>query len=290
MNLIEIFNAPPQSYTSIFVIAEAGINHNGDIQIAKQMIETAKEVGCNAIKFQKRKIDLVYTPEFLAEKRDSPWGTTQYDQKFGLEFSDLDFIELKNLAEEIGIAFSASAWDLISLEFIESLKPIFHKVASAFITNIPFLQKVASYGRPTLVSTGMCNLDDIDRAVEIFRKANCPFMLMHSVSIYPAKNSELNLLMLKSLSLRYSVSVGYSGHESSVSPTITAAALGAKVIERHFTLDRSMYGSDQSASLEPDGMRKLVSSLSKYPDIIGDGVKRFPENEQIVAKKLRYWN
>ena len=289
MNLVELMSSRPKDLTDIYIIAEAGINHNGDIGIAKKLIDSAATIGCDAIKFQKRNIDKVYTQAFLAEPRNSPWGDTQRDQKLGLEFSNEQYLELALYAKEMKIDFSASAWDLDSLAFLETLQPPFHKVASAFITNENFLISVAKLGRPTFVSTGMCNFDAIDSAVKIFTKHNCPFMLMHTVSVYPAKLDSLNMRLIPVLEQRYGKPVGYSGHESNVSPTLCAAALGAKAIERHFTLDRTMYGSDQAASLEPDGMQRLVAGLRKYPAILGDGKKIFGSEEQAVAKKLRYW-
>jgi N-acetylneuraminate synthase len=231
----------------------------------------------------------VYTQEFLAEPRKSPWGETQRDQKRGLEFDEDQYAELAQFAKELNIDFSASAWDHDSLNFVEAMQPAFHKVASAFITNEEFLNSVASFRRPTFVSTGMCNIETIDRAVSIFKEHGCPFMLMHTVSVYPAKLDSLNMRLIPALEDRYGKPVGYSGHESNVSPTLCAAALGAKAIERHFTLDRTMYGSDQAASLEPDGLQRLVAGLRKYPAILGDGEKHFDSEEQAVAKKLRYW-
>jgi N-acetylneuraminate synthase len=289
MDLVKLMAAGIDEPTEIYVIAEVGINHNGDLEIAKRLIREAARVGCDAVKFQKRTINIVYSPELLAEPRESPWGKTQRAQKEGLEFNAAQYSELRNLATELGIDFSASAWDLESLKFVHDLKPEFHKVASAFITNIEFLEAVAKLGLPTFISTGMCTLEQIDKAVQIFERLNCPFMLMHTVSVYPAKLSSLNMKMIGTLQDRYSKAVGYSGHESNVSPTLCAAALGAKAIERHFTLDRTMYGSDQAASLEPDGLQRLVAGLRKYPEIIGDGVKRFDAEEVAVARKLRYW-
>lgn len=289
MNLIDLMSASSKDLTDIYIIAEAGINHNGDIDIAKKLISAAASIGCDAIKFQKRNIEKVYTQEFLAEPRISPWGETQRDQKLGLEFNETQYNELAQYAKELKIDFSASAWDLDSLNFVEAMQPSFHKVASAFITNEEFLKAVAKFGRPTFVSTGMCKIESIDRAVNIFKENNCPFMLMHTVSVYPAKLETLNMRLIPALEKRYGKPVGYSGHESNVSPTLCAAALGAKAIERHFTLDRTMYGSDQAASLEPDGLQRLVAGLRKYPAILGDGEKHFDSDEQAVAKKLRYW-
>lgn len=289
LRIEDVINSRVQSLTPIYFIAEVGINHNGNMNIAKSLIDEAKKSDCDAVKFQKRTIEKVYTKALLDEPRESPWGSTQRDQKLGLEFSTDQFIELREYSREKSIDFAASAWDLDSLTFIESLNPDFHKVASAFITNCEFLVAVAKLGRPTIVSTGMCRESDIALAVEIFQDNKCPFMLLHTVSEYPCKESELNLLYIQTLGKKFNINVGYSGHESSVSPSYCAAALGAKVIERHITLDRSMYGSDQSASLEIEGLRRLVAGLRKYPGILGSGEKTYSEKEKLIAKKLRYW-
>lgn len=288
MNLVDLCR-PGNDINDIYIIAEAGINHNGDFSIAKKLCSEAKKIGCDSIKFQKRNIDVVYPKSILDEPRESPWGNTQRDQKLGLELSLNEFIQISDFCREIDIDFSASAWDYDSLEFIESLKPKYHKVASAFIVNSQFLRKIARFGRPTFVSTGMCELGDVDNAVEIFKSENCPFILMHTVSTYPTKIENLNMELIKFYENRYKVVMGYSGHETSVSTTLFAAAFGAKVIERHFTLDRSMYGSDQSASLEIEGMQRLVTGLRKYPKLIGNGIKTFTNEEKQVAAKLRYW-
>jgi len=282
---VGVFQAP----TYIPVIAEVGINHNGDISLAKKLIKVAYEAGCYAVKFQKRTLDLVYLPEILDSGRESPWGATQRDQKEGLEFSRADYEEIDAFCKEIGIFWSASAWDIPSLHFVESFNPPFHKIASAMITNADFLEAVASLGRITLMSTGMATVEDIDRAIEIFRRADTKVILLHTVSTYPTPEDDLNLRAIQSLRDRYDLPVGYSGHEASVSPSIIAAALGAVVIERHITLDRTMYGSDQAASLEPNGLRQLVSVVSKVPALLGSGQKNWAPGEKEVAGKLRYW-
>lgn len=287
--LLDVINSNVGEFSEIYFIAEIGINHNGDVSLAKRMMEEAAKAGCDAVKFQKRKVDEVYSDDLLSEKRESPWGTTQREQKYGLELDEDDYLVLKNYASDLGLDFSASAWDFTSLQFVESLEPSFHKVASAFITHESFLRKVASFGRPTVFSTGMCNEQAISIAISIFKDAKCSFIPLHTVSVYPCPEEELNLLYIKTLRDKFGVNVGYSGHESSVSPSLAAASLGAKVIERHITLDRALYGSDQSASLEVDGLRRLVAGLRKYPSIMGDGVKRFEAKEKSVAKKLRYW-
>ena len=273
----------------IMVIAEVGINHNGDIALAKQLIDIAVDTGCDAVKFQKRTIDVVYPADVLAAPRESPWGSTQRAQKEGLEFSLAQYQEIDRYCRERGIAWSASAWDLSSLDFIEEFEPPFHKIASAMLTHAEFVRAVAEKGRLTFISTGMATFEILDEVVEVFRTAGSPFVLLHTVSTYPSPDLDLNLSMIHTLHERYGVAVGYSGHESSVSPSVVAAALGATVIERHITVDRSMYGSDQAASLEENGLRQLVATIRKVPAMLGTGIKDWAPGEFEVAGKLRYW-
>jgi len=278
-----------QQPEEIFIIAEVGINHNGDMNLAKQLIDMAVQADCDAVKFQKRTIDLVYTQEVLDSPRESPWGTTQREQKEGLEFSQEQYEEIDKYCREKGIPWSASAWDIPSLDLIERFNPPFHKVASAMLTNDMFIDAVASKQRLTLISTGMATLEILDEIVEVFRNAGTDFVLLHTVSTYPSPESDLNLLTIQTLQERYGVPVGYSGHEPSVSPSVVAAVLGASVIERHITLGRYLYGSDQSASLEESGLRQLVSMIRKIPTILGTGEKKWAPGEREVAEKLRYW-
>lgn len=280
----------PQRPTRIPVVAEIGINHNGDVEIAKQLVRISHEAGCSAVKFQKRTIDLVYSERILSSPRESPWGVTQRDQKLGLEFSLEQYREINGYCAELGIDWSASAWDIPSLHFVEAFAPSFHKVASAMITHLDFLKEVADLGRLTLMSTGMASLEDVDRAVKVFEGSKAPLILLHTVSTYPTPEEHLNLSTIQSLHERYGLPVGYSGHEASVSPSIVAASLGAVVIERHVTLDRTMYGSDQAASLESNGLRQLVSVVEKIPMLLGDGQKDWAPGEREVASKLRYWD
>lgn len=273
----------------VFIIAEIGINHNGSMDIAKQLIEQAHRSGCDAVKFQKRTIDIVYTPEMLAQQRESPWGTTQRQQKEGLEFSEAQYDEIDAYCRSLGIAWFASAWDIPSQRFLRKYDSQYNKVASAMTTHLDFLEEVASEGKLTFLSTGMCELEDIDRAVAIFRRHECPVVLMHSVSTYPSPEGDLNLRCLQTLRSRYGLPVGYSGHEASVSPSVVAAMLGAVAIERHITLNRAMYGSDQAASLEGRGLETLVSQLRKIPMVLGSGEKVVTPGEKAVAQKLRYW-
>lgn len=271
------------------VIAEIGINHNGDLKLAERMIREAKSAGCDFVKFQKRDISIVYSQEVLDSPRESPWGTTQREQKAGLEFDATHYEEIANICAEVEIGWTASAWDLQSLRFVENFAPPFHKVASAMITNREFVVEVAKLGRPTLVSTGMCDWDDVDFAVETLVEHEVPFGLFHTVSTYPMDETAANLRMIQTLKDRYGCPVGYSGHEATVSVSIFAVALGAMFVERHFTVDRTMYGSDQAASLEPRGMRELVSVIGKFPSTLGDGEKIWAPGEREVASKLRYW-
>ena len=272
-----------------FIIAEIGINHNGDIELAKKLIDVASRAGCDAVKFQKRDLDTVYTKEELDKPRKSPWGTTQREQKEGLEFSKKEYDFIDKYCKEKGIIWFASAWDIKSLVFLDNYNLKYNKIASAMITNIDFLKEVAKRKKCTFISTGMSGYNEIDKAVDLFKASDCPFELMHSVSAYPSPEDQLNLNIIQRLVKKYNCPVGYSGHEPSVSPSIVAVTLGANSIERHITLDRSMYGSDQSASLEEKGLEQLVSIIRKIPIVIGKEDKKMLDCEIEVAKKLRYW-
>lgn len=285
--MVKIYN---EKYENVpFIIAEVGINHNGSIDIAKKLINMAKNCGCNAVKFQKRTIDVVYTKEFLDSPRESPWGTTQRDQKEGLEFGKNEYDEIDSYCKEIGIEWFASAWDEQSQKFLSSYNFNYNKIASTMLTSIPFLELVAKEKKHTFISTGMSSFDEIDKAVEIFKNQNCPFTLLHCVSTYPSEDNECNILMVKTLKERYNCDVGYSGHERGVLPSTISVAFGARVIERHITLDRTMYGSDQAASLEKRGLELLVRDSREVRAILGDGKKTFSEKEKQIAKKLRYF-
>ncbi len=272
---------------SIFIIAEIGINHNGNIQIAKDLIKVAKDAGCDAVKFQKRTIDLVYSKELLDSYRESPWGTTQRAQKEGLEFGYDDYKEIDSYCKELEIEWFASAWDLESQKFLRQFNCNYNKIASSMLTYEPLLQEVASEKKHTFISTGMSDVKDIDRAVKIFREAECPFELMHCISTYPMEDEDANLNCIKTLRDRYGSNVGYSGHEVGLSVSYAAAALGITSLERHITLDRAMYGSDQSASVEPAGLRMLVGAIRKIEKAMGDGVIGISEKEIPISKKLR---
>lgn len=271
------------------VIAEIGINHNGDVNIAQDMVRKAAAAGCDVVKFQKRSITEVYSDDLLDSPRESPWGSTQRHQKEGLELSPENYLLLKEEAETAGVALAASAWDMTSLEFVESLNPPFHKVASAMMTHKTFLRAVASTQRPVIASTGMLSLQDLDAALEILRHTSAPIVLMHTVSVYPCPEDILNLMAIPKLAENFRLPVGYSGHEPSLSPSILALGLGAVILERHITTNRSMYGSDQAASLEMRGLRDLVSAARKWPAARGNGEKRMMPGEYEVAQKLRYW-
>tara|TARA_B100000989_G_scaffold268963_1_gene224046 strand:- start:33662 stop:34501 length:840 start_codon:yes stop_codon:yes gene_type:complete len=272
----------------IKIICEVGINHNGDINIAKELIDIAKEAGADVVKFQKRTISKVYSKDILDQHRESPWGTTQREQKEGLEFSFSDYKEIDDYCKKNNIQWFASAWDVESLKFLDQFNLKYNKVASAMIVDEDFLKQVANRKLHTYISTGMSTVENINNAVEIFRNAKCSFELMHCVSTYPMKPEDANLKTIEALKQKYKCNVGYSGHETGVAVSVAAAALGITSLERHITLDRSMYGSDQSASLEPRGLRELVGSIRLVEKCIGvEQVGNIIDEEIPIAKKLR---
>ena len=272
---------------SIFFIAEVGINHNGDMSICKELIDVASEAGCDAVKFQKRDINQVYTQEFLNSPRESPWGKTQRAQKEGLEFSKQQYEEIANYCANKGIEWFASAWDINSQSFLRQLDCKFNKIASAMLVHDDLLHMVAEEGKHTFISTGMSTYEDIQKAVDIFREMNCPFELMHTISTYPIRDEDANLRLINTLRDRYQCDVGYSGHEVGLAISYAAAAMGITSLERHITLDRAMYGSDQAASIEPSGLRQLVGAVRKIEKAMGDGEKRVIDDEVPIARKLR---
>lgn len=273
---------------SIFIIAEIGINHNGDLNIAKKLIDSASSAGCDAVKFQKRTIDLVYSKEVLDSKRESPWGTTTREQKEGLEFSYDQYLELVNYCKHKNIHMFASAWDLESIKFLRKFDFKYTKIASAMIIDKNFIKKVAEEGVYTFISTGMSSTEDIEAAVGIFRDVGTEFELMHCISTYPMKTQDANLATITALQDRFKCKVGYSGHEPGLAVSYAAAALGISSLERHITLDRSMYGSDQSASVEKNGLIQLVASVRKIEMAIGKPMLGHITDEEIeIAKKLR---
>ena len=273
---------------SLFLIAEIGINHNGDMAIAKQLIDSAADAGFDAVKFQKRTIDMVYSKVLLDGPRESPWGTTQREQKEGLEFSKDQYAEIDKYCREKKIQWTASAWDLDSQDFISSFNVSFNKVASPMLGHKPLLKKIASEGKMTYISTGMSTLEEIEEIVKLFKDKNCPFELMHCNSTYPMKEEDANLACIPMLREKFDCKVGYSGHESSlIKVCVAAVALGATSIERHITLDRTMYGSDQAASIEAASLEQFVKSVRVVPSVIGTGKKILSEKESQTRDKLR---
>lgn len=272
----------------VFIIAEIGINHNGDIEIAKKLIDMAKRTGCDAVKFQKRTIEKVYSKEVLDSPRESPWGTTTREQKMGLEFNKKEYDVIDDYCKQKDIEWFASAWDIDSQIFLRQYNLKHNKISSAMLTDIEFLKTVAEEKKYTFVSTGMSTMDQVRKVAEIFKQYGCPFELMHSNSTYPMKLEEANLRCIETLQREFNCKVGYSGHEdSSYIVCVIAVALGATSIERHITLSRSMYGSDQAASLEEPGLARMVRDVRHVNDILGDGVKRVWDSEIPVMKKLR---
>ena len=271
----------------IFIIGEIGINHNGDINIAKKLIDLAKKAGADAVKFQKRDIELVYSKKLLDSPRESPWGKTQRDQKLGLEFNYEEYNIIDNYCKQNEITWFASAWDINSLKFLEKFNLNFNKIASAMIIDKNFLKAVAKQKKHTFISTGMSTEKDIDDAVKIFREMNCPFELMHCISTYPMDPKDANLSTITELKKKYKCDVGYSGHESGVAVSLGAAALGISSLERHITLDRAMYGSDQAASIEHGVLKNFVDSVKAVKKILGNGEKKVIDSEIPIRKKLR---
>lgn len=272
----------------LFLIAEIGINHNGSMDLAKQMISAAQRAGFDAVKFQKRNINAVYTKEYLDGPRESPWGNTQRAQKEGLEFGFEAYREIDRFCKEKNIAWSASAWDMDSQVFLSDFNLTFNKVASAMLGHKPLLKRIASEKRKTFISTGMATLAEIDEVVALFKEAGCPFELMHCNSTYPMKDADANLRCIPMLRDRYQCDVGYSGHETSlIKVCVAAVALGATSIERHITLDRAMYGSDQAASIETHALPNFVEAVRAVPAILGVGTKEISEAELATRKKLR---
>lgn len=270
-----------------FIVAEIGINHNGDMQLAKKLIDAAVIAGCDAVKFQKRTIDKVYTQEYLDSPRTSPWGETQRAQKEGLEFGKKEYDEIDTYCKEKGIEWYASAWDVDSQIFLQQFDCKYNKVASAMLTCDELLEEIAKEGKYTFIATGMSTLEEIQHAVEVFEKYNCPFELMHCNSTYPMPIGDANLKLIKVLADIFKCKVGYSGHEEGTLVSTCAVAAGATSIERHITLDKTMYGSDQKASIEPYELCKLVKDIRDTEKIMGNGEKVLTQAEEEVKKKLR---
>ena len=273
----------------IFIISEIGINHNGDLSIAKKMIDASVEAGVDAVKFQKRDIDIVYSKEQLQKSRTSPFGTTEREQKEGLEFNEKEYDEIDNYCREKNIIWFSSAWDVNSLKFLDKYNSKYNKIASAMLVDEVFLSEVAKRKKHTFISTGMSNFDMIDKAVKIFKENDCSFELMHCISAYPFNNDMANLNMIKILKDRYKCNVGYSGHEKGGKLiSLAAVSLGSTSLERHFTLDRTMYGSDQSASITPIGLKSLIADVRVLEKALtGNKDKMILKEEKPVAEKLR---
>jgi N-acetylneuraminate synthase len=270
-----------------FIIAEIGINHNGDMGITKELIDGAVEAGCDAVKFQKRTIDIVYTAEELDVHRESPWGDTNRVQKEGLEFGKEEYREIDKYCKENDIHWFASAWDLPSQKFLQEYDLKYNKIASALLTYDDLLEEVAKEGKHTFISTGMSTIDEIENAVNIFKNNKCPFELMHTNSTYPMKNEDANLNVIKTLRDHFKCDVGYSGHETGRVVSVLAVALGATSIERHITLDHAMYGSDQAASINLFDLKMLVSDIKTVKLALGNPEKRVMETEVPIKAKLR---
>jgi N-acetylneuraminate synthase len=268
-----------------FIVAEIGINHNGDIDLAKRLISVAVAAGCDAVKFQKRTIAVVYTPEELAKPRENPFGPTNGDLKYGLEFEQEEYEEINAFCRSVKMRWFASPWDEGSVDFLERFALPVYKIASASLTDDDLLRRVRKTGKPVILSTGMSTYAEIDHAVEALGRED--LVLLHATSTYPAAYEELNLRAIPAMAARYGLPVGYSGHETGIPSSVCAAALGACCVERHITMDRAMWGSDQAASLEPNGITRLVRDIRLWEQARGDGIKRVFEREVPIIKKLR---
>jgi N-acetylneuraminate synthase len=273
----------------MIIVGEIGINSNGYVFTAFELMKMAKDCGCDIVKFQKRDIETVYTKEFLDSNRKSPWGNTQRVQKEQLEFSEKEYDAINDYSHDIRIPWFASTWDLKSQYFIRKYKLKYNKIASPMLTHKELLKTVAEEKKLTFISTGMSTYDDIDFAVDTFRSYRCPFILLHCVSTYPCRDEDCNLNMISKLHERYNCRVGYSGHENGILPSLIAVALGAEVIERHITLDKTSYGSDQAASLDRKELKELIDCINKIDVIKGNGKKKITKEEREIAEKLRYF-
>ena len=272
----------------VFIIGEIGTNHAGDIKIAKKIIDAAVAAGFDAVKFQKKNVEKIYTKKFLDSDLESPWGTTQREMRLHREFSEKQFIEIDKYCKKKKIPWFVSCWDTDSQIEMKKFKLKYNKIASAMLIHEKLLKIVAKEKKQTFVSTGMSEMKDIEKAIKIFKKEKCPFELLHTNSSYPMKNNEANLKLIASLRKKFKCNIGYSGHEKGASFVSTAAVImGATTIERHITIDRTLYGHDQAASLEPEGMRRLVRDVRMIDEIMGDGVKRIWKSELPNMKKLR---
>jgi N-acetylneuraminate synthase len=285
MSTVRIGNKEVGDGKPCYVIAEIGINHNGDIDLAKRLISVAVAAGCDAVKFQKRTVDVVYSEKELSTPRENPFGTTNGDLKRGLEFGKEDYEEIASFCKSLKTPWLVSPWDEKSVDFMEQFDTPIYKIASASLTDDNLLRHVRSTGKPIVASTGMSTYEEIDHAVEVLGKND--LILMHTTSTYPAKYEQLNLRAIPTMRERYGLPIGYSGHETGIPTTVAAAVLGACMVERHITMDRAMWGSDQAASLEPNGISRLVRDIRLCEQSMGDGIKRVYEEEIPVMKKLR---
>ena len=273
-----------------FLIAEIGINHNGSIKLAKQLIDLAAKYQFDAVKFQKRDPDIVVPEKQKDQLRNTPWGEMTYlNYKKKIEFGYKEFKQIDNYCKKLKIKWFASPWDIKSSNFLKKYKLQYNKIASAMITNLELLKNVAKQKKTTFISTGMSEMKDIRTAVKIFKKNKCKFILMHCVSTYPCQEKDLNLKMIQTLKEKFKCEVGYSGHETTVSPSFAAWFMGADYIERHITIDRTMWGTDQAASLSEPGMRELSNILKKFPIMFGNGIKKITKEEKKLIPKFRYW-
>ncbi|MCX6721585.1 MAG: N-acetylneuraminate synthase family protein [Candidatus Staskawiczbacteria bacterium] len=269
----------------VFVVAEIGINHNGDIETAKKLIDMAVSAGCDAVKFQKRTIELVYAPEELVKPRENPFGSTNGDLKRGLEFGEDKYREIDKYCKEKNIIWFASPWDVKSVDFLEKFNVPCYKIASASLTDDELLKHVKSKGKPIILSTGMSTVEQIKNAVEVLGEDN--LVLLHCTSTYPSKIEELNLKVIPWMKENFNCPIGYSGHSTGILESVIAAVLGACFVEQHITLDRAMWGSDQAASLESNGLNRIVRDIREVPKCLGDGIKKVYESEKPIIQKLR---
>ena len=273
-----------------FLIAEIGINHNGSLDIAKKLIDLAKKYNFDSVKFQKRDSDICVPEQQKGKMRTTPWGDMTYlEYRKKIEFNSREYKEIDNYCKKIKIDWFSSVWDANSLKFMKQFNTKYNKVASAMLTNQALLELIAKEKKLTFISTGMSKMNDINKAVNIFKRNKCNFVLMHCVSNYPCPEEDLNLSLITILKKKFKCKIGYSGHESSVSPSLAAWFLGADYIERHITLERSMYGTDQAASLSEQGIRELTSLLTKFPQMLGNGKKVISKEEKKLIPKFRYW-
>src|SRR3989344_1077977 len=285
MKKIQIGNTLVGEGESTFIIAEIGINHNGDIENVKKLIDVAVGAGCDAVKFQKRTVELVYTPEELAKLRENPFGATNGDLKRGLEFGEKEYAQIDAYCKEKGIMWFASPWDGQSVDFLATFNVPCYKIASACLTDSELLKHVKSKGKPVILSTGMSTIEEINRAVELLGQDN--LAILHCTSTYPSKIEELNLNVIPELRKTFHCPIGFSSHVTGIVEPVIAAALGASIVEVHMTLDRAMWGSDQAASLEPSGLQRIVRDIRNLPVVLGDGVKKVFESEMPILQKLR---